>query len=187
MYLINENLAISSALFARELNSVGGTLSGHNNGVVFKKYTMKNYMKMSFASLFIVGSLLVSCSTPAEKVDMAEDESREAKKELRIAKEEYEKEMKEYRKTSEEKIAANEVKIAEFKARISTQKATAKADYEKKVNDLNSKNSDMKMRLDSFKFDSKTKWEAFKFELNKDMDELGQAINDFMGKDEKKK
>lgn len=108
---------------------------------------MKNYMKMSIASLFIVGSLLVSCSTPAEKVDMAEDESREAKKELKIAKEE----------------------------------------YEKKVNDLNSKNSDMKMRLDTFKFDSKTKWEAFKFELNKDMDELGQAINDFMGKDEKKK
>jgi hypothetical protein len=80
-----------------------------------------------------------------------------------------------------------DLKIAEFKARVNTQKATAKADYEKKVEDLNKKNSDMKMRLDTFKFDSKTKWEAFKFELNKDMDELGQAINDFMGKDEKKK
>jgi hypothetical protein len=148
---------------------------------------MKNYMKMSFASLLMVGSLLVSCSTPAEKVDKAEDDSREAKKELRIAKAEYEKEMKAYRKTSEEKIAANELKIAEFKARGSTQKATAKADYEKNVEELNRKNTDMKMRLDSFKFDSKTKWEAFKFELNQDMDELGQAINDFMGKDEKKK
>lgn len=148
---------------------------------------MKNYMKMSFASLFVVGALLVSCSTPAEKVDKAEDESREAKKELRIAKDEYEKDMTEYRKSSEEKMAANDVKIAEFKARISTQKATAKADYENKVEELNSKNSDMKMRLDSFKFDSKTKWEAFKFEFNKDMDELGQAIKDFMGNDEKKK
>ena len=43
------------------------------------------------------------------------------------------------------------------------------------------------MRLDNFKFDSKTKWESFKFELNQDMEELGTAINDFMGKDEKKK
>ena len=79
---------------------------------------MKNYMKMSFASLFVVGALLVSCSTPAEKVDKAEDESREAKKELRIAKDEYEKDMTEYRKSSEEKMAANDVKIAEFKEKF---------------------------------------------------------------------
>jgi hypothetical protein len=43
------------------------------------------------------------------------------------------------------------------------------------------------MRLDNFKFDSKTKWESFKFELNQDMEKLGAAINEFMGKDEKKK
>ncbi len=79
------------------------------------------------------------------------------------------------------------MKIAEFKERVKTQKADAKADYEKKVEELNRKNSDLKMRLDNFKFDSKTKWEAFKFELNQDMEELGTAINDFMGKDEKKK
>jgi hypothetical protein len=79
------------------------------------------------------------------------------------------------------------LKIAEFKARVKTQKEEAKADYEKKVDDLNRKNTDLKMRLDNFKFDSKTKWESFKFELNKDMEELGKAINDLMGKDEKKK
>lgn len=142
---------------------------------------------MSLASMLMVGSLFTSCTTPAEDLEKAQDNEKQSKKELRIAKQEYEKEMTEYRKTSEEKIAANELKIAEFKARVKTQKEEAKADYEKKVDDLNRKNTDLKMRLDNFKFDSKTKWEAFKFELNQDMEELGTAINDFTGKDEKKK
>jgi hypothetical protein len=148
---------------------------------------MVGYMKMSVAAMLMVGALFTSCTTPAEDLQKAQDNEKQSKKELRIAKQEYEKEMTEYRKTSEEKIAANELKIAEFKARVNAQKEEAKADYEKKIDDLNRKNTDLKMRLDNFRFDSKTKWESFKFELNKDMEELGTAINDLMGKDEKKK
>lgn len=148
---------------------------------------MVSYMKMSLASMLMLGSLFTSCTTPAEDLEKAQDNEKQSKKELRIAKQEYEKEMTEYRKTSEEKIAANELKIAEFKARVKTQKEEVKADYEKKVDDLNRKNTDLKMRLDNFKFDSKTKWESFKFELIQDMEELGTAISVFMSKDEKKK
>jgi citrate lyase subunit beta/citryl-CoA lyase len=67
------------------------------------------------------------------------------------------------------------------------QKATAKADYEKRIEELNEKNTDLKMRLDNFKFDSKEKWESFKMELNQDMEDLGTAISNFMTNDEKKK
>lgn len=70
--------------------------------------------------------------------------------------------------------------------RIKDQKATAKAEYEEKIDALNKKNSDMKMKLDDFKFDNRTKWESFKSEFNKDMSELGTAIKDFTVKDEKK-
>ena len=44
----------------------------------------------------------------------------------------------------------------------------------------------MKMKLDGFKYDNKTKWELFKLEFNKDMEELGTAINNFTFGDEKK-
>ena len=55
-------------------------------------------MKISFASLVIAGSLLVSCSSSADKVEAAEEQVVESNQELTAEKEAYKKEMEEYRK-----------------------------------------------------------------------------------------
>lgn len=67
-------------------------------------------MKISFASIVIAGSLLVSCSSSADKVEAAEENVVESNQELTAEKEAYKKEMEAYRKISDEKIASNEKK-----------------------------------------------------------------------------
>ena len=56
-----------------------------------------------------------------------------------------------YRKEAAAKIAANDKSIAEFNARIESKKEAAKADYKKKVAELEKKNTDIKKRLDDYK------------------------------------
>jgi hypothetical protein len=87
--------------------------------------------------------------------------------------------MDEYRFRIAEQITTNENSIIAFRSRIASQKKEARADYEKKINDLNNKNTDLKMRLDAFNADNKESWELFKVEFGRDMDELGNALHDF--------
>jgi hypothetical protein len=94
-------------------------------------------------------------------------------------------EIKDYRKVTADNIAANEQIIADFKVRIENEKKEAKADYLTKINALEVKNSDMRMRMDNYKEDGKDNWETFKTEFSHDMDELGKAFKDLTVKNVK--
>lgn len=80
---------------------------------------------------------------------------------------------------------ANNKSIAEFNARTSNEKKELQAEYQKKIAELEQKNSDMKKRMDEYKADSKEQWDAFKAEFNRDMDELGIALKDLTVKNNK--
>ena len=56
---------------------------------------------------------------------------------------------------------------------------------EKKIDELEQKNSELKKRLDDYKADGKEKWEKFKAEFSHDMDELGKAFKDLTVKNVK--
>jgi transketolase len=99
--------------------------------------------------------------------------------------ENYKEDMEAFKKRITADIDANEKSILAFKIRIASQKMEAKADYEKKIDALNKKNTDMKKRLDDFKTDNKTNWDSFKTEFSRDMDELGAAFKDFTVNNEK--
>lgn len=73
-------------------------------------------------------------------------------------------------------IKNNETLIAELKAKM--KKAGNKADvtYEKNVDALEQKNTDLKAKLDSYEDKGKSNWESFKSEFNHDMGELGTAL-----------
>ncbi len=55
-----------------------------------------------------------------------------------------------------------------------------------KIAELDSKNTDMKRKLDNFKANGKDNWETFKTEFSHDMDELGNAFRDLTVKNTKK-
>ena len=113
----------------------------------------------------------ISCNTPSEKVEDAQNNVSQANKDLDKANQDYLTDMESYRKATAEKIDANNKSIADFNARIAHEKA--EANYKKKIDALQQKNSDMKKKLDDYKADGKDQWEKFKAEFNHDMDKLG--------------
>jgi septal ring factor EnvC (AmiA/AmiB activator) len=135
-------------------------------------------MKKSILTLAAIAgiSIITSCSSPAQKVEIEEKNVINANKDLDEANVEYMTEVDRYRKETADRIAANEKNIADFNLRIEHEKKDAKADYEKKIADLEKKNSDMKMKMADYKADSKENWAAFKAAFNRDMDDLGDAL-----------
>ena len=87
-----------------------------------------------------------------------------------------------YRKQYDDSITANEKSINEFNVRIENEKQENREEYKKKSAELETKNSDMKRKLDEYKADGKSKWDAFKTGFNKDMADLGQSIKDLKNK-----
>ena len=85
------------------------------------------------ACTLITTAVLISCSTPAKKVENAENNVAEANVELEKANKEYLADIENYRKEADDKIIANQASIAEFNTRIEHEKKDAKADYKKRV------------------------------------------------------
>ncbi len=142
---------------------------------------MKKYILLStIVAITISGSLIMGCdnASPSEKVEEAQTEVVQANQNLDEANDAYKAEIESYRIESDEKIAANERSIKEFRARVNQEKKEAKAEYVRKIEMLEKKNSDMKMKLDDYTAEGKEKWEMFKAEFNHDMDEMGNAIKD---------
>lgn len=146
---------------------------------------MKKSILVIAASTFITGAILTSCNTSAEKVENAQNNVTEANKDLDKANKEYLADIENYKKETADKIAANDQSITEFNVRIENEKKEAKADYKKKIAELEQKNSDMKKKMDDYKAEGKEKWEIFKTEFSHDMDELGNAFKDLTVKNVK--
>ncbi len=144
-------------------------------------------MKKSILTLatFITAVVFTSCTSSEQKVEDAKVEAIEAAANLNSANEEYMADMESYRIATAEKIEANNKSIADFKKRIENEKKEAKADYNKRIEELEKKNSDIKKKMDDYKADGKSNWESFKAEFSRDMDELGNAISSF-GENNKK-
>lgn len=148
----------------------------------------KNQQKMKSSKLLILFTALAfftyltSCDNAAQKVVKAEENVVDAEKELQTAEEEYLADVEQYKQLSAEKIAANERSIAEFNARIEKEKSDVKTAYKTKIKELELKNSDLKRKMDDYKVEGKDKWELFKTEFGKDMDNLSESITNFVKK-----
>ncbi len=137
---------------------------------------MKNSILTMTAIALIASAVVTGCNTSAQKVENAEDNVAAAEQDLTKANQEYLADLQKYREEVAMKIATNNKSIAEFNARMDNQKAEAKADYKKRIDAIQQKNSDMKKRLDEFKAESKEQWENFKAEFSRDMEDLGIAF-----------
>jgi regulator of replication initiation timing len=147
---------------------------------------MKKSIRWLGFAFFSASTILMSCSSPKEKVEKAEENVTEAKEQLEQTNENYRLDMEDYRTRTAEQIAANEKSIAAFNARIESEKSDVKKEYKEKIAALNLKNTDMKKRIDDFKVENQSNWESFKAEFSRDMETRGNAIRDFTTKSDKK-
>jgi hypothetical protein len=139
---------------------------------------MKKSILALAACTFLTGAILTSCNTPSQKVENAQENVAEANQELEQANKEYLEDIAAYRIETANRIAANDESIKEFNARMAKDKRAAKADYKKRVADLEQKNRDMKLRMDNYAEEGKDKWLIFKAEFSHDMEEMGKAFKD---------
>jgi predicted TIM-barrel fold metal-dependent hydrolase len=139
---------------------------------------MKKQRLLSGVFIVVIGTFAY-CTTPEQKVADKKESVVDASNELEKAQSDYLEEIAAFRKDNADKFAANEKIIADFRARIASQKREAKAEYNKKISELEGKNSDFRKRLDLYNESNKEQWEAFKKDFKSDMDQLNNAINDF--------
>jgi uncharacterized protein HemX len=141
---------------------------------------MRNPIKIVVLSIIFGGALFTSCSSKVDEKKMTDEEI--AAEHTKQAAEARDKEMAEYHEINKAQIEANQKSLAEFNARIKSEKKDAKADYEKKIAELDAKNSDMKKKMDEFHAGNKANWENFKASFDKDMTELNLAFKELMTK-----
>jgi hypothetical protein len=134
------------------------------------------------ASLIFAGLAINGCDSPEKKVENAQNKVNEASNNLDSANRQYLAQIESYKKETNIKIEANAKSLADFKARVAHDKQDAKNDYHNKIAALEQKNSDLKLKLDDYKSESKENWEHFKKGFDADMDKVGTSIKDFTNK-----
>jgi len=144
---------------------------------------MKNSKLMIAFSVVVVTTLILfSCNTPAEKVENAEKNVTEANKKLDKANEEYLEDMANYRIVKQEEIDANVKLIVDYKKQIEKDKKEVRIENQKKVEELEKRNTDLKNKIDNYNETGQDKWENFKNEFNRDFNELKESIKNLNNK-----
>lgn len=147
---------------------------------------MKINKLIAMASIILMIIMIITgCSSPAKKVENAQSDVEKANRELEQANKDYIADIEAYKKETNEKILANDRTLSEFNTRIEAEKTAVKKDYTKKIAELDQKNSDMKKRLDEYTLEGKDKWEIFKAQYARDMEELNKAFADLTSKNTK--
>jgi hypothetical protein len=84
--------------------------------------------------------------------------------------------MEAYKKVSEERITINLKTLNDFKEKLGEQKKTGLYEYKVKVTALVAKNTHLLKKLAAYKASCKELWNAFKAELNYDMEQLEKSF-----------
>jgi vacuolar-type H+-ATPase subunit I/STV1 len=141
-------------------------------------------MKRIILTFSLIATMFaMSCESGAHKVADAENKVADAEQNLDKVKHDADSvalrdaELDAFKVESENKIKENEQSIITLKAQKKSTGKKVDAMFEKSIDTLEMRNTDMKKRMDAFER-SKSDWGSFKREFNHDMTELGKALND---------
>ena len=148
---------------------------------------MKRSNLIISVSVFLGSLILTSCSSPSEKAEQAQKKVAKASDALNAANEEYLADIENCRKETRDKISTNDKIITELKERVADVKGDAKGDYNRSISELEQKNQEMKRKMEEYKADGKEKWELFKIDFNKGMDDIGKSLKDLVASNKQKK
>jgi hypothetical protein len=138
------------------------------------------------ATALITVTILTSCNSSSRKIDNAEDKLQNAKEavidaktDLNLAVQDSITEFQQFKTESQNQIIANEKSIAGLKLSFADASQDNKILYEKKLIELEEKNSELKIKLAEYQQEDTDQWQLFKSEFKRDLDELGKAFADF--------
>ncbi|MGO4904015.1 hypothetical protein [Flavobacterium sp. W20_MBD1_R3] len=145
---------------------------------------MKKLIFSAAITTFIAATIMVGCQNTTkdeaaaqENVEDARDNLDDAKEELSSAREAATKEeWQAFKDSTNATISQNEMRIAEMKAKMKKTGKTIDEGYAQKIEELEQKNKEIKLKVDQYKNDAGDDWKSFKEEYNRDIDELGTAI-----------
>ncbi len=142
---------------------------------------MKNTILNIAVIALIMGSTLTGCNSPTKKVDNSETDSIEAREGSDKARADYT-DIEKFKTDMNKQINTNNQRINDFNSRVDMQNQDARAEYQRSISDLERRNNNLKKRLNSFQAEGKEDWEQFKTGFSRELNDLGQAFNDFTGK-----
>jgi hypothetical protein len=163
------------------------------NAIFTKTYNLKiiynmkkSILTFAFATLAI-GSIFTGCKNNTEKEQAAQESVDSAKVAVAEAEEDLveakraatAEEWQQFKDSTNAKIDKNKAEIAELKLKIKKTGKDIDNAYQRNIDTIEQKNKNLKAKLDSYKNDVDSDWQAFKREFNHDMDELGQSLKDF--------
>lgn len=151
-------------------------------------------MKTPFFKLIIlaalVGMVYISCNNSPkqkeEKLNDAKGEVLDAKEALAKSKLDSISDFNKYKESIENKLFENEKKITALKAKNTSKDQSTQALYVKQLDKLEMKNAELKHKIEDYKQGPEQKWELFKIDFNKDVDDLGKSISNMAERNMKK-
>jgi hypothetical protein len=141
----------------------------------------KRKTNLSIGMTLLFGMLIFAsaCTSSAKKVKNAEEGVSQAQEELYKAQQDYEADVELFKITTANRIAQNDKEVIDIKLKIKESNSKYRADYEKQIAALELKNKELTQKMNDYKAETNADWQAFKSELNRDLDELGIALKNF--------
>lgn len=149
---------------------------------------MKKRIFIYGIAIMLAGGAFIGCQSASQKEQNASDKVMDAKENLESVENQTQtdakqladsEEWKAFKIASLEKIQINENLMAGLRKKMKSAGNKADATYERRISELEVKNNDLKARMTTYET-NQTDWILFKTEFNKDMEGLGQAINEFV-------
>jgi hypothetical protein len=123
-----------------------------------------------------------SCDRPDNQMERAQTDLIEAERDLDIAQSEVEADVQIYRQEVANDIRENNLAIADIKSKILVEDAERRAALEVRIAEIERNSSDLKRQIDNYRITNRDNWDDFKDQFSKDMNDLGDSLDDFFSR-----
>lgn len=135
-------------------------------------------------NLFLATLVSISISSCNKSPKSKQVDLNEAKQEVEIAKEDLDKAttdsvnaFNKYKSSIQIKLVENERIITNLKDKIKDKDRKTQTLYYKQLENLQIRNTELKLKIENYRQGPTQKWELFKVDFNNDLDDLGKTIS----------
>ena len=142
---------------------------------------MKTRIILNLLLALLVSISISSCnkSPKAKEAELneAKQEVENAEVDLDEAKTDSVYALNKYKSSIQIKLVENEKVITELKAKIEDKDRKTQTLYYRQLENLQIKNTELKLKIENYKQGPTQKWELFKVDFNNELDDLGKSIS----------
>ncbi len=135
-------------------------------------------------NLLLVTIVSISISSCNKSPKVKEAELNEAKQDVENAEEDLDEAktdsvyaFNKYKSSIQIKLVENEKVITDLKAKIEDKDRKTQTLYYRQLENLQIKNTELKLKIENYKQGPTQKWELFKVDFNNELDDLGKSIS----------